>query len=463
MNIKIVISRYNETLNWIENITNFTNKNRQSVAENILIYNKGEPFQQESYENKYNQIRLPNVGREGHTIFHHIYENYDNLDEYTFFLQGNPFDHSPNLFKNMENIINKISNNNEIKNTEEQLINFEFLSENFYYTYVFDCPHHTFLPMRITYNKVFNCNIMENKELFFGSGAQFIVSKTRILKRPREFYKNIIEILEYHVKPVEGWVIERLHNEIFNSIEMNATKIPIIIICYNNHKYVKNTIDQILRTNPKYKKSIIIMNNSSDDAKTIEFLEHLDKEITIKTIHNNGPWITPENNSEFYNELPEKFILTDPDLDFHPQLPSNFVEILAELSEKYKTSKIGFAIHMSDTFKMYPGEYMKNVCEWEEKFWWNRCYDDKYEIYHADIDTTFALINKNYWLNRSLRVAGEFTCRHLPFYINNGIMSIEEEYEYYKKSKYSSLSKLFFPYFEANYNIDENGTIIKKN
>jgi hypothetical protein len=306
--------------------------------------------------------------------------------------------------------------------------------------------------MRITYNKIFGVNITENKDILFGSGAQFIVSRERILKRSRDFYKNIIDILDYHVKPLEGWVIERLHNEIFNGSDIIETpNVPIIIICYNNHKYVKNTIDQILKINPSYKKSIIIMNNSSNNAKTVEYLEHIDPEISIKNMQNNGPWITPENNSDFYNELPEKFILTDPDLEFNKKLPTNFIEILSKLSDKYKTSKIGFAINILDVDNMYPFEYIKNVYEWETKFWIYRNNDEEYQLYHADIDTTFALINKKYWTNSTLRIAGDFTCRHLPFYVNNGINTIEDEYEYYKSSKTSSFDKVFFSYFEENY------------
>jgi len=419
--IKIVVSRYNEDIEWANKF------------DNVIIYNKGEPL-----HTHHRVINLPNLGREGHTIFHHIYENYHKLDEYTLFLQGSPFDHSPNLIRNLEKYINGCSSPE-----------FEYLSERFYNTFVFDCPHHSCLPMRIVYNKVFNCNIIENKEIMFGAGSQFVVSKKRILKRPREFYKNIIEILEYSVKPVEGWVIERLHNEIFNNDEVRREPIPIVIICYNNYKYVKNMIEQLINLNPDYKSGIIVMNNTSDDALTIEYLKSIENEFQIKTLPNNGPWVTPTDNADFFNELPNKFILTDPDLEFHPDLPNNFVDKLSILSDKYKASKIGFAINITDTTKMYPGEHIKGVIEWEIKFWKTRIQHEQYELYIADIDTTFSLINKKNWLNPSIRIAGNFTCRHLPFYIDNGIMSIDEEYEYYTKSKFSTMSKIFLSYYNG--------------
>jgi hypothetical protein len=67
---------------------------------------------------------------------------------------------------------------------------------------------------------------LENEKLFderkeymefkFGAGAQFIVSKKKILQRPKEFYLKIIEMLDNDINPIEGYVIERFHNLIFN-------------------------------------------------------------------------------------------------------------------------------------------------------------------------------------------------------------------------------------------------------
>ena len=56
----------------------------------------------------------------------------------------------------------------------------------------------------------------ENMEFKFGAGAQFIVSKKQILQRPKEFYLKIIELLNYDINPIEGFVIERFHSIILN-------------------------------------------------------------------------------------------------------------------------------------------------------------------------------------------------------------------------------------------------------
>jgi hypothetical protein len=137
---------------------------------------------------------------EGHTYYKYICDNYDNLSDFTIFLQGYPFDHSPNLFKNIAN------------HTSEE---FKFLSERIIRCNLNGCVYHPSLPLKEVYEKVFGVkkDILSFK---FGAGAQFIVSKEKIRKRPKEFYSNIVNILGKDISPIEGYVIERFHNLIFN-------------------------------------------------------------------------------------------------------------------------------------------------------------------------------------------------------------------------------------------------------
>jgi len=188
MNFHIVVARYNENIEWTKQFLN------------VIIYNKGLPL-----ENSYKQIFVNNVGRESHTYYKHIFDNYDNLAEYTIFLQGNPFDHSPNIISNLNNYINN----------KELNIDFEFLSEWIISCNIKGCIHHSGLPLIETYEKIFG-EKKDNNNFLFGAGAQFIVSRKRILQRPKEFYLNIIKILETNINPIEGYVIERFHKLIFS-------------------------------------------------------------------------------------------------------------------------------------------------------------------------------------------------------------------------------------------------------
>lgn len=184
MSYNIVVARYNENVEWSKQF------------QNVIIYNKGKVINDDNY----NQIFLPNVGREGHTYYRYIYDNYDRLADYTIFLQGNPFDHSPNIINN----VNKYIQNKFLD------IDFEFLSEWIINCNLQGCKHHANLPLIKVYKKIFNV-YETNMNFTFGAGAQFVVSKKNIQKKPKEFYLNIIKLLQYHINPIEGFVIERFH------------------------------------------------------------------------------------------------------------------------------------------------------------------------------------------------------------------------------------------------------------
>ena len=187
MTFCIVIARYNEDIVWCKQFSN------------VIVYNKGDEL-----NDGYNEVLLSNVGREGHTYYKHICDNYDNLTDYIIFLQGRPFDHSPNIISNLNKYINRL----------DLSINFEFLSETIMKCNLTGCRHHSGLPLIDTYKKIFD-EKKEYMEFEFGAGAQFIVSKKCILNRPKTFYSKIVEILQNDINPIEGYVIERFHKIIF--------------------------------------------------------------------------------------------------------------------------------------------------------------------------------------------------------------------------------------------------------
>jgi hypothetical protein len=184
--MKIIVSRYNEDIEWTK-----------QFGDKVIIYNKGP-------DEIPGAIPLPNVGREGHTYFHYICENYDNLDDYTVFLQGRPFDHSPQVCELLHNQIH-----NPIH------IDFSYFNTRvFECNLIYGCRWHPGLPIKEVYEKLFHKEVT-NKTFVFGPGAQFIVSRERIHRRPREFYQKIVDLLGYHIGPDEGYVIERFQPLIF--------------------------------------------------------------------------------------------------------------------------------------------------------------------------------------------------------------------------------------------------------
>lgn len=190
MSFCIIVARYNENIEWTK------------IFSNVIIYNKGNKL-----EDGYNELFLDNVGREGHTYYKYICDNYDNLEDYSIFLQGNPFDHSPNILYNLSKYIND----------KELNISFEFLSERIINSSLYlECIRNLECKNIIQdFNSIFNVNYNDH-ECIFGGGAQFIVSKNKILKNSKEFYENIVKMLEHDINPFEGYNIERFHKYIFN-------------------------------------------------------------------------------------------------------------------------------------------------------------------------------------------------------------------------------------------------------
>jgi len=186
MSVNIIIARYNEDISW-------TNK----IKHKVTIYNKGNKLDGN------NIIELPNVGREGETFLRHIVNNYENLDDVTVFLQGNPFEHltilvgwRANLTEDeKDKVCNKI--NNEIN------ANTEFTP---FYQVRYNVP-----------NGTNNVNTTEYCRKYYGEnysmftvvpGAQYIVPKNNILARPLEFWKRL-QIAMFN-NDLDGYAQEQL-------------------------------------------------------------------------------------------------------------------------------------------------------------------------------------------------------------------------------------------------------------
>lgn len=186
--LQLVVSRYNENVEWTR------------LFKNVIIYNKGAPL-----GNGFNERFLPNVGREGHTFYKHICENYDNLCDYTAFLQGNPFDHERNIIQIL------------LDYEKNPPSGFQHLASSIFHTTIDEekrtYPNH-FQNLQEGYKHVFGFYPCENCECIFGAGGQFICSRENILKNDKSFYDNIVKMLDKDSNPIEGHYIERFHKYI---------------------------------------------------------------------------------------------------------------------------------------------------------------------------------------------------------------------------------------------------------
>lgn len=230
---------------------------------------------------------------------------------------------------------------------------------------------------------------------------------------------------------------------IYSSLtECAFSEIPIIIPAFNNPTYVRRMLVQLFAHD--LHDTIVIDNNSTAPEMQRSFF--LAKNV-VQLSENRGPHYIFSEAREF-DALPNIFCLTDPDLTFNRRLPNNFLNILVDLTEEFQIGKVGLALDISDQTNMRNdnftnGETTCKIWEWEEKFWTDNVGStlSGEPIYRAPIDTTFAVYNKKYYSRErfyeALRVAGRYTCKHLPWYNDNGIP--EQESAYYASSQKCSV------------------------
>jgi len=168
---------------------------------------------------------LPNVGRESHTYIYHILSFCEKStfacdgagvdDGAIVFLQGHPFDHSPNIIQNLRSYLK------DWKRLlgESGRGKFAYLGETLHVTNLWTTPDHRRIrgPMHNIYTSIFECEEKDipRSNLEFYNGAQFIVSKNTILSRNIEFYHKMINFVCSDINPKAGFVFERLWGIIF--------------------------------------------------------------------------------------------------------------------------------------------------------------------------------------------------------------------------------------------------------
>ena len=215
-------------------------------------------------------------------------------------------------------------------------------------------------------------------------------------------------------------------------------QIPFVVISYNNLTFVKNFVQQLKR----FPNPIILIDNASTYPPMKEYLDELEKDtITIHRLTENKGHFVYVSRGDL---LPDRFILSDPDLELHPNMPVNVAEQLLKLSNEFKIFKVGAALDLSERDKFLTCAYAgkPSIYEHEKQFWTEPISNPTYELYKADIDTTFCLVNRRYQTNgyyKGIRVAGNFTAKHLPWYKGYIRTHFSElELEYWQKNNISS-------------------------
>jgi peptidoglycan/xylan/chitin deacetylase (PgdA/CDA1 family)/SAM-dependent methyltransferase len=210
---------------------------------------------------------------------------------------------------------------------------------------------------------------------------------------------------------------------------------PVFVCSFNNVTYVRGMLAQL---RARGLNNLIVVDNASSVAEMHEYLQSIASTTkVVRLAENRGPRDIYLSESA-YRQMPDLFCLTDPDLELSPDLPGDFLAELADLTERFEVGKAGFALEISDhaamrdeLFEIDGASY--TIWDWEEQFWRQEIGTTSGgdPVYRAAIDTTFAVYNKRYFSRESqyeaIRVAGRYTCRHLPWYKENGMTRSEAE------------------------------------
>lgn len=213
-------------------------------------------------------------------------------------------------------------------------------------------------------------------------------------------------------------------------IEKGPNSIPVFIISFNRLSYLRQFISQLEFYGIK---NIHIIDNASTYQPLLDYYKTLPYEIIRENTNmgHNVFWL----DDQFKKYRDDFYIVTDPDLRIIDECPGDFLSVFLKMIKKYPFArKVGFSLKIDDLPEN--GIMTKEVKMWEEQF--NRVYIKKDNVYHARIDTTFALyvpeqfaVGKNPLVG--LRTGLPYQMRHLPWYKVND--SITDEDLFYTDSK----------------------------
>ncbi|BCS89010.1 DUF3431 domain-containing protein [Pseudodesulfovibrio sediminis] len=206
--VAVIIAKYREDVSWAD-----------ALGYDYLVYDKCDtPLS--------NAVQLENIGREAHTYFTHIIDNYDRLADMNVFLQGDPFDHIDDQGRASVDILQ-----NMLRDVVERMVPFKGLA-----WFKLKCdrlgnPHDLRkpenkgrwsgwggdIPVGALFEKLFG-QPMPEQIVSRAPTGNFCVTGERIRTRPRAFYEYCLRLIlaDPDDEMNTGHAFERLWQHIFN-------------------------------------------------------------------------------------------------------------------------------------------------------------------------------------------------------------------------------------------------------
>lgn len=215
---QLVVAKYKEDISWLANIDMPT-----------IVYDKCPDVRPSIELPNVEYVEAPNVynGREAHSYLMHIVSNYDSLADITFFVQGNPFEHSPKLLECI-NLDYSDTSSLSVQYSEGHP-SFEVKEKDWVvcqagiearygdaYTYTNNTYYHNKRWLEMIWRKLFPSSSMP-KNFRYGYGAQWAVPRRRIVHRSFPFYEYCLKEISSEATILTAWAFEVLWYYMFQN------------------------------------------------------------------------------------------------------------------------------------------------------------------------------------------------------------------------------------------------------
>lgn len=216
-------------------------------------------------------------------------------------------------------------------------------------------------------------------------------------------------------------------------------KLPFYVVTFNRIKGLKSALEFSERS--EIPLELIVFDMGSTWPPFLELL----KSLTNRVVHfpnGLGPrdlWM----NGELKRHGKGAFFLADGDIDYS-QVSSDAFNKMLKLSQEYPWfPKVGLALEVSDLPDDKEGLRIRKWAKYEWTVRWNST------TYLCGLDTTTAYYprrERKFYYRPALRIAGNCTARHYPWYEREN--SADPEFHYYRsvaKSAISTQQQAIFP------------------
>lgn len=216
--------------------------------------------------------------------------------------------------------------------------------------------------------------------------------------------------------------------------------IPIFIFSFNRLSALRESISSFRKLSPQPK--IVIHDTGSTYAPLLDYLTFLENDGVI--VYRNRPHIDTQSKLNLISDTigdyfsrnnQSNYAVTDPDVAFSDECPSNVLMLYSDLLEKFPDATgVGPMLRIDDLPDAYPLK-ARVIKRHTEQFYakeplyteWrgiNIAYQYNY------IDTTFGLYRAGSRFeraSRSIRVYGPYWARHLDWYIDPSCLTEDQK------------------------------------